>query len=99
MFYYGRRFEGEGLLNSIFILKWTFLDSSTVPIDEQISEQIGTDEDPNKHIEVFGRLLIKKTESGDDLIILKNGLSSIQLDINALENFSYFHGMVIIRVL
>lgn len=51
-------------------------------------------DDPEKRISVVGRLLIKKTDGGDDLIVLKSGSSSIQLDISALQNFSYFHGMV-----
>lgn len=69
------------------------LDLNVVSIEDQIAGQLTTDEDPEKKITISGYLLIKKSESGDDLIMLKSGVSSIRLDIDALENFSYFHGM------
>lgn len=70
------------------------LDLNVVSIDDQIAGQLTTDQDPEKKIVVFGRLLIKQTETGDELILLKSGISHIQIDIDSLDNFSYFHGMV-----
>lgn len=99
MFCYGRRFDAEGMFfapRCSFVTASTLniLDLSAISIEDQIAGQLAADEDPEKKIYVSGCLLIKKTDTGDELIMLKSGVSSIQLDISALENISYFHGMM-----
>ncbi|KAI6204430.1 hypothetical protein M3Y94_00673400 [Aphelenchoides besseyi] len=81
LFCYGKRFSEE--------------DVEEVSIEEQVANQLAvTQEDPEKQLLVHGRVLFRRTEGDEELVLLKSGCSILELNIEDLEDFSYFDGML-----
>ncbi|KAI6208970.1 DNA polymerase alpha subunit B-like protein [Aphelenchoides besseyi] len=81
LFCYGKRFSDEDL--------------EEVSIEEQVTNQLAvTQEDPEKPLLIHGRLLLRRTEDDEKMVLLKSGSSILEADIDSLEDFSYFDGML-----